>query len=143
MKTKMAKKTIISTKQVRHYYLEWKHPETRKWVTIYTPVPSTSQKALEQEIKDDIFSLLSSLSSWNNEFERLSSLSTEWRSAIDEPYEMVLTRLENGELEFYYSDPVYKNQREKMNLQNCDELLFDRVVSGIFNKNWITNDIEV
>lgn len=75
----------VIKKKARFYRIEWKHPETRKWVQVCTDIPAPSRKKLVErtaQMESYEFKMFAGL---DNEFERLSHLRTQWRVAPSKP----------------------------------------------------------
>lgn len=116
----------MKTLKVRHYFAEWKHPETKQWVRITPSIPALKKAELECSLSDDCrkFSILDS------DFRRLHHLNPQWRVILDGWHEVSVEEKEGRDYLIYLADGSV------VGYSDVDELFYEWVVGGIFGIDW-------
>lgn len=117
---------MLKNLNVRHYFAEWKHPETKQWIRITTSIPATKKEELEYSLRDDCrkFSILDS------NFSRLYHLKPAWRVVFDGWYVVSVEPKAEKDYQIHLADGT------SVGYSDVDELFYGWIVGDIFGFDW-------
>ncbi len=119
----------VQTKQIRHYYAEWKHPETCQWVRIQDPIPANSKEQLEEDLDENS----GDFADFNSEFKRVKDAAKSWRAEYIGKYPIALRTVavsDDGVADY----EIELSDGTKWQWNDIDETVYFYLVEKLFNR---------
>lgn len=114
------------TKTVTFYDLEWQHPETGLWCSLYESIPTPTKKALTETLSQ--YQGVKRFIDLAPDLERLQHLGTRWRVAPKPGTQDSISLQVVGDKDYIIEMP----DGEQYRYGDIDELLYSWIIEDIF-----------